>query len=287
MFHQTVPINADDFVDVGSVSGWDVVWALVIVAVAVLVSAIVRRLMRRWLSSFDDLPEAAAAVLRRTTGYVIVIIGVMLALPLLGFDTQPVMMVLLLLAVLVFFTGRPLMESFAAGVIIQARSPFGVGDLIQHQDFIGSVRETNGRTTVIITPDGETVAIPNVAMLRDPIRNLSTEGARRTTVNVGVAYGTDLDVAVNVITEAISGLDAVLDDPPSIIGVADYEDSAIRIEVRSWHLPSILDEFVARDEIIRSVDRALELAGIVIAFPQRDVWLRESSTELPWEEEQP
>jgi len=200
---------------------------------------------------------------------------VLIALPYLGFQSQPVLLILLVVAVLIFFASRPLLESFTAGLIIQARGPFGVGDLIQHEDYLGIVKETNGRTTIIVTPEGQTVAIPNISMLKAPITNLTAEGARRTTVNVGVAYGTDLDAALTVVTSAITGLDLVLDDPEPTIGIISYEDSAIRIQVWCWHLPSMMDEFLARDQIIRSIDRALRDAHIVIAFPQRDVWLRQ------------
>jgi small-conductance mechanosensitive channel len=187
--------------------------------------------------------------------------------------------------VLIFFASRPLLESFTAGLIIQARGPFLVGDLIQHENFLGVVQETNGRTTMIRTPEGEIVAIPNISMIKMPIKNLTSEGARRATINVGVAYGTNLDTAVSVISEAVSDLDKVLADPAPTVGVLAYEESAIRIQVWCWHLPSMLEEFLARDQIVRSIDRALHNAGIVIAFPQRDVWLREPF-DAPQEEEQ-
>lgn len=283
MLFQTIPI--DEFVDVDNVTGWDVASALAILVAAVVVSVVVKRIMRRWLASIVGLPEAAADALCRATGYLIILLGLIIALPLLGFDTQPVLVLILFLGVLVFFAGRPLMESFTAGLILQARSPFSVGELIQHGDFTGVVHEVNGRTTVIVTAAGETVVIPNVSMLKEPITNLSAEGARRTTVNVGVAYGTDLDEAVAVLAAAVSGLDTVLDDPPPTVGVAAYEDSAIRIQVWCWHLPTVMDEFDARDEIIRSIDRALASADIVIAFPQRDVWLRKPAPDISREEQ--
>jgi small-conductance mechanosensitive channel len=281
MYPQTVPVDVNEIVDVVDVTGKDVLSALAIILISVILAVIVKRLIRRWLKSLDGIPEAASDVVARVSGYIIVFVGVLFALPLLGFQTQPVLLVLLAIALLVFFAGKPLMESFTAGMILQARSPFGVGDLIQHEDFVGFVLETNGRTTILETPTGETVAIPNVSMLSHPISNLSQQGARRSTINVGVAYGTDLDVAVDVIATAVAGLETVLKDPPPVVGVAEYEDSAVRIQTWCWHLPLLMDEFLARDEIIRSIDRALDSAGIVIAFPQRDVWLREQSDNVP------
>jgi small conductance mechanosensitive channel len=281
MLFQTVPIEVGDVVDVADVTGQDVLKAVAVVVISVIVAMISKRYIRKWLESLDGVPKAAADAIARATGYLIVFVGVLFALPLLGFQSQPVLLVILSVALLLFFAGKPLLESFTAGIILQARSPFLVGELIKHEDHIGTVIETNGRTTVISTPTGERVAIPNVSMLSHPISNLSHEGARRTTVNVGVAYGTDLDAAVDVIVSTVTGLDTVLKDPAPMVGVAEYHDSAIRIQVWCWHLPSLLDEFLARDEIVRFIDRALRSAGIVIAFPQMDVWMKDPSPDTP------
>jgi small conductance mechanosensitive channel len=281
MLFQTVPIDVGDVVDVADVTGQDVLKAVAVVVISVIVAMISKRYIRKWLESLEGVPKAAADAIARATGYLIVFVGVLFALPLLGFQSQPVLLVILSVALLLFFAGKPLMESFTAGIILQARSPFLVGELIKHEDHIGTVIETNGRTTVISTPTGERVAIPNVSMLSHPISNLSHEGARRTTVNVGVAYGTDLDAAVDVIVSTVTGLDTVLKDPAPMVGVAEYHDSAIRIQVWCWHLPSLLDEFLARDEIVRFIDRALRSAGIVIAFPQMDVWMKDPSPDTP------
>ena len=285
MLFQTVPVDVSDIVNTENVTGVDVLTAVGIILAGILIALGINRLMRKWLSSVDGLPREAREAIGRLTGYLIVLIGVLIALPYLGFESQPVLLILLVIAVLVFFASRPLLESFTAGLILQARGPFRVGDLIRHEDIIGVAQETNGRTTIILTPEGERVAIPNISMIRQPITNLSAEGARRATVNVGVAYGTDLDAAVAIIENAISDLDRVLTDPQPTIGVLEYEDSAIRIQVWCWHLPSMMDEFLARDQIVRSIDKALRSAGIVIAFPQRDVWLRELPTATAEEEE--
>jgi len=269
-----IPPGIDEIVDVDNVTGWDVVAAIAIIAGAAGIAALVRRYTTKWLTSIKDLPEEAGAALGRVAGYTVLLAGILLALPYLGFDTQPVMILLVIVGLLLFFGGKPLMENFSAGIVLQARAPFGVGDLIRHGDHLGIVTEIDGRATVLVTPDGETVRITNSAMLREVIVNLSAEGARRSTVDVGVAYGTDLDRAVMVLRDSVDGLDSVLSTPAPLIGVAAYQDSAILLQVRYWHAPMATDEIIARDEVMRAIARALEKAGIVIAFPQRDVWLR-------------
>lgn len=269
-----IPPGIDEIVDLDNVTGWDIVAAIAIIAAAAGIAALVRRYTTKWLTSIKDLPEAAGAALGRVAGYTVLLAGILLALPYVGFDTQPVMILLVIVGLLLFFGGKPLMENFSAGIVLQARAPFGVGDLIRHGDHRGIVTEIDGRATVLLTPDGETLRITNSAMLREVIVNLSAEGARRSTVDVGVAYGTDLDRAVMVLRDSVDGLDSVLSTPAPLIGVAAYQDSAILLQVRYWHAPMATDEIIARDEVMRAIARALEETGIVIAFPQRDVWLR-------------
>lgn len=283
MLLQTVP-GIDEIVDVENVTGWDVATAIAIVLVAIGISAFVRSFTRKQLKSVKGIPEAARTAITRTAGYITLLFGILLAMPYLGIDTQPVMILLLVVGLLLFFAGRPLMEDFSAGIVLQVRKPFGVGDLVRHVDHVGVVKEIDGRATVLVTPEGETVRIANSVILREPIVNLSREGARRSTVDVGVAYGTDLDQAIAVLSESVNGLHSVLEDPPPLIGAASYEDSAILLQVFYWHAPSAIDEIIARDEVIRSIDQALAQAGIVIAFPQRDVWLR-ATRDDPQDEE--
>lgn len=279
MIPQVAPVGVSDIVNVEEVTGADIVIATAILLISILVAILANRYTKRRMASIHGLPASAASIIARLVMYAILVTGIMFALPLLGFDIQPLLLLLLFIAVLIFFGGQPLMENFTAGIILQARSPFAVGDLIQHKEFIGVVDEINGRVTVITTATGEQVSIPSVSILRNPITNLTACGVRRTTVEVGVAYGTDLDLAIEVIASAVNDLNLVLEDPRPTIGVASFDDSAVLINVRCWHLPSLDDEFFARDQIIRSIDRHLADAGIVIAFPQRDVWLRNDPTD--------
>ena len=96
----------------------------------------------------------------------------------------------------------------------------------------------------------------------------------RTPFDVGVAYGTDLDRAIAALKESVDAVRTVLTDPPPQVVVSSYDDSAIRTQVLYLHAPGANDDSVARDDTIRTIDRALKAWGIVIGIPQQDVWLR-------------
>lgn len=283
MLFQTTP-PLDEIVDVATVSGWDVVTAIGIVLASILIAMFVRRILKRYLTRIDHLSDPISSMMVRGAGYAVVLGGVLLSLPFLGFKIEPTMLLLLIGAVLLFFAARPLMEDFSAGIVLQSRSPFVIGDLIEHEDHRGTVVDVDGRATVLMTDEGVTVRIQNTKVLASPIVNLSVGQHRRSTVTVGVAYGTDLDRAAQVLTDAVTGLEHVLENPNPRALAARYADSSIDFDVWIWHGPSMIDEAEARDDAVRAINRALKDAGIVIAFPQRDIWLR---TEPPDQEEKP
>lgn len=278
MLFQTNP-QIDDIIDTGGVSAADFGKAFAVIVIAIILSIVVRRLLSKYLDRLDQLSDPIASMLTRFAGYTIVTIGILLALPLLGFQLQPAMLLVLLAGVLIFFAARPLMEDFSAGLVLQTRSPFVVGDLIEHEGHLGTVVEIDGRATVILTPTGVTVRVPNTTILSAPIVNLSADEHRRSTVSVGVAYGTDLNAAADVLMTAVTGLTHVLEDPAPRVLAKSYLDSSITFDVWIWHRPTMLEEAFATDEAMRSIDRALAEAGIVIPFPQRDIWFRNPSRE--------
>jgi small conductance mechanosensitive channel len=120
--------------------------------------------------------------------------------------------------------------------------------------------------------EGTEVHIPNSSVIANPIVNLTRRGRRRTRLDVGVEYGTDLAQAQQVLRDTVADVDAVRGDPAPEVYVTEFDDSAINFAVRFWHEPQIREGFVVADEVARAIDDALDAAGIVIAFPQATLW---------------
>jgi len=264
----------DEIVDVDNVTPVDIGSAIAIIIIAVVVATVVRRIMAKYLKRLDQLSDPVGIAVSRSVFLLIIVLGVLLALPLLGFQIEPAMILVLMAAVLFFFAARPLMEDFSASLILQTRAPFVVGDMIRHDQYVGTVADIDGRATIIVTPAGETVRIRNTTILAEPIVNLTAKQHRRSVVEVGVAYGTDLDRAIETLRGAVVNLPRVLTDPVPQFMATAFDASAITIQVWVWHLPTNFDEIATQDEVIRAIDQAFRRDGIVIAFPQRDVWIR-------------
>ncbi len=272
---QVIPVDTSDLtssLDTSSITVWDFVWAVVIVAASFLLAALTRRLILRGLERFEGIAENYRQLIARATGWFVIGFGVIYALTVLGVDLGPAVLALLLFAVIAFFAGRGLLENFAAGLVLQGTTMFEVGDQIETTVGRGTVLEITGRTVVIRTPDGEDVSIPNSTVVNEPLTNLTNQGERRSTVPVGVAYGTDLEEARRVIRDAAASRDLVLEEPAVEALVTEFGDNAVIIDCRFWHDPTILGENRAVDQVARAVYTALGEHGIEIAFPQRTLW---------------
>jgi small conductance mechanosensitive channel len=273
-----VPIPVDvgvitDNFDLSTITTSDLVFAAVALVSSIILSIVAKRALRRILNGIDDMPVLAGDVVAKIVSYVIMTFGVVFALEALGFSLGLLGSLLLLLIVLVALAARPLLQDLGAGLIIQLRRPFGMGDQVAIDEFEGRIDEVSARTVRIITIDGKRVHFPNRKVLEGAITNLTTEGRRLTTFIVGAAYDTDLERAREVIVTAMQSANTVLSSPAPEAFVQEFGDSTINIACRFWHAPEIHAEWVARDEAMRSVKRALDANGITIAFPQRVVWV--------------
>jgi small-conductance mechanosensitive channel len=120
-----------------------------------------------------------------------------------------------------------------------------------------------------VTPDGETIKIPASTVIKSDINNYTEQGLRRTTLAVGVAYGTDLGRAKTVLEDAVASADGVEQLPPPEVLFDGFGDSSLDFVVRFWHLPSIADHWSTKSNVGLALDSALADADIVIPFPQR------------------
>ena len=83
---------------------------------------------------------------------------------------------------------------------------------------------------------------------------------------------------------AVTRAEGVLPSPPAEIHLVRFGESSIDFELRFWHTPTIANELAITDRVVENVDVALKDASIVIAFPQRDIWMREEVPNPPLEE---
>ena len=161
------------------------------------------------------------------------------------------------------------LANFAGGVMILLFKPFKVGDLIESQGHLGSVKEIHIFVTILLTPENKTVILPNAAVSSNDIVNYTTEGVIRVDMTFGISYDSNIKQAKDVLMGIISNHPKVLKDPVPFVGVSELADSSVNLAVRPYTKPQ--DYWDVYFHVYEEGKVALDKAGITIPFPQVDV----------------
>ena len=241
------------------------VTVLAFVAIAKFVSDLVRKGVDR-ASSYQALNSLAVTVTR----VVVIAIGAFLALGILGLDKT----VTSLLAgagvvgLALAFAFQDIAGNFMSGILLAVRRPFKVGDLIESNDFFGTVRGINLRSTLLETPQGQRVIIPNASVVQNPIENYNNRPERRVDLECGVAYGDSLEKAEKIALQALDTLDFVKRDKEPQFFYTGFGASSIDFKLRFWIDFAKQSDFMrARSKAIVALKNAFDDAGITIPFP--------------------
>jgi len=250
-----------------------VVWSLIILALGVLVSNWLARMFRGSLLR-AGLPELIADVFSKLFKALLYVSVVLLAVRALGVGTGSVVVGLSAVIGLVLGFGmQDTMNNLAAGVWIAVTRPFDKGDYVEVAGYSGTVSEVGILSTVLVRPDNEVVLIPNRSVWGKPIVNYTRNPTRRVNIQVGVAYGTDLDRAVRTALDIVRGTPGVLMDPQPQVVIAGLGDSSVNLAIRAWARKE--DYWAVRERIIRGVYERFAAEGIEIPYPQLDVHIRD------------
>lgn len=234
----------DTFADL-SITGWDALLALAVVVAAWLMSRITRRTVARVVARVGGVSDDLRSLSARLAGYLVLFVGVGIALGILGAQVQPVLAVAILIGVVVVLALRGIADNFAAGIVIQSRRPVHLGDEIDALGFVGVVEELNSRAVMIQTRDGRTVHLPNHQLLNGPIVNHTTAVGRRSEVEVRT--GATPDAVINLLAEVVAAIPGVQDEPRPTVLVTAVEPERTTVKVRFWH------EFSAGSAVTSSV----------------------------------
>lgn len=248
--------------------------AITIVIVARVIAIVVGRSVERVLES-RDLDKGMRFAANKITRYVIMLIGVFVALGTMGVDTSAIMAGGAVLLVGIGFGLQKLAENFISGLLLLLERPVRKGDFIDVGGVLGTVEDIGLRATHVISRDGVTMIVPNASLVTSMVINHSVPtNSKRITIKVGVAYKTDLDKAVAVL-EGIAKADAgVSSDPPCEIRHYGFGDSAIELAMVVW-IPEARDELIIASRLRFSISRVCHASGIEIPLPQRQVHLHQ------------
>jgi small-conductance mechanosensitive channel len=173
------------------------------------------------------------------------------------------------------FGAQAIINNLISGWILMSERPVRIGDFVEIDAHRGVVEEIGNRSTRIKRVDGVHLLVPNSQMLERVVVNWTLVDRNfRTTIRVGVAYGSPVRRVSEILMQATVEQPDSLDEPQPIVVFDDFGDNALIFEVFFWCRGGGERELrVIRSDIRYRIEQYLNEEGIVIAFPQRDVHL--------------
>jgi potassium efflux system protein len=224
------------------------------------------------LERFHKAPGSRYTVTTLTT-YAVVAVGTLLSLNTLGAQWSQVQWLVAALGVGIGFGLQEIVANFVSGLIILFERPVRVGDIVTVGDTDGVVTKIRIRATTIRNWDRKELLVPNKEFITGRLLNWSLSAQiTRIMVVVGVAYGTDVEKAHALMREAAAENERVLKDPKPILSFEGFGDNSLTLILRVF-IDDLDHRLATITDLHKAINRKFAQAGIVIAFPQRDLHL--------------
>lgn len=165
------------------------------------------------------------------------------------------------------------LSNLAGGVLLLVLKPFKVGDYIVESGTgkEGTVTEIQIFYTRLLTPDHQTVVLPNGSLANNSLVNVTGQEARRMDIKVGISYKADLKQAKRVLLQVLEEDEASLKDRDRLVYVNELAASSVELGVRCWFRQE--DFWPGKWRVTENCKLALDEAGIEIPYNQLDVHL--------------
>jgi small-conductance mechanosensitive channel len=247
--------------------------ALTIVVVLSLTSWLIRMVSQRLLKGGRD--ANLVQLISRLIWFAALTVLFFTALSMLNVPLGAFAFVTGAIAIGIGFGAQNIINNFISGWILMGERPIRIGDLLEVNNTLGRVEAINTRSTRIKRTDGVRIVIPNSHLLENMVVNWNLgDEYIRIFVSVGVAYGSPVRRVAELIEQAVTEQEDVLQDPEPRVLFQDFADSALLFEAYFWtRLRPGGNLRLLRSEIRFRIDELFRENGITIAFPQRDVHL--------------
>jgi len=212
-------------------------------------------------------------LLVRTSRILVLILFLIISLQNLGVDLLPMIAGLSVAGAGVALAMQGVLSNLAAGLTIIFTHPYKINEYISIAGEEGMVESISLFSTTLIHVDLSRVVIPNRKIAGEILHNYGE--IRQINITVGVAYNTDLELALASINEVLDRNQLVLKEPSPFVQVAKLSDSSIIIGVQPW--VNVPDYPQAIGELNRTVLDIFQKRGINIALPQSEVRLLEKT----------
>jgi len=222
-----------------------------------------------------ELSRGIPGTITSITKYIILSIGLFMALVSIGIDFNKFALLFGALGVGIGFGLQSLVNNFLSGIILIFEHPIQIGDIIKVGDVAGTVKKIGIRASIVKSFDGSEIVVPNGNLISTELTNWTlSDKNRRIDVSVGVKYGSDVKKVEKLLLKCANDNKKILEEPSPIVLFQNFGNSSLDFTLRCW-AENIDNWYLSQSELRFAINQIFEENDITIPFPQSDVYIKE------------
>ncbi|WP_421791492.1 mechanosensitive ion channel family protein [Hyphobacterium sp.] len=255
------------------ISAYDVATGIIALATVFWIVGIIAGYFDRRLRKMEKIRSSTRTLISNVIRIVLYILAFLIGLEIAGVDLTALTIFSGALGIGLGFGLQKIASNFVSGLILLAENSIEEGDLIELSDgTAGFVRKSSARYILLETFDGREILVPNEDMITGRVVNWTLSNNKgRIKIDVGVAYGSDLHKAKELMLEAASNHPMAIADPKPMCVLTTFGESSIDFMLLFWVDDVTAGRLEPQSEVMFAIDDAFRENGITIPFPQRDV----------------
>lgn len=271
LWSYTLPTELGNVVKAVTVA--DLLLSVSIMAISWFMTRNLPGLLEVLILSRIKLQQGASYAITTILTYIIIAIGTIVSLGILGVAWEKLQWLAAALTVGLGFGLQEIFANFVSGLIILFERPVRIGDTVTIGTYSGTVSRIRIRATTVTDFDRKEVIIPNKAFVTERLINWTlSDTVTRIIIQVGVAYGSDLDKVKEILMKAAKDNVRVMTEPEPLVLFTEFGASTLNHDLR-FYVRTLGDRNIAIDEVNRAIDKLCNENNINIAFNQLDVYL--------------
>lgn len=252
-------------------------WIIEILGLLILVSifaGIIKQILKNRILLTLKISDSNREVISTLISFGIAGFGYIITIQIMGINVTSLAVILGGLGVGIGLGFQDLTRNLISGITLLGEGKLRVGDLIEFQGKLGYICEISIRCTIVKTPQGSQLIIPNTELTNSVVVNWHYDNYQgRIEIPVSVAYGSDLLVVTDVLLQSALMVKQVLHNPPPQVVLLNFGDNALIFSLWVW-VERVDRAVVIKSSLLSIIEYSLRQNKINIPFPQRDVWLQ-------------
>jgi small-conductance mechanosensitive channel len=252
-----------------------ILFGILILVVAFISARYLKNVLQKRFYEKARLEQGAQQAISSGVKYFIIGIAAITGLNVAGIPLRSLTIFAGAFGIGIGFGMQNIINNFISGLILFVERPIKIGDIVEIDKLYGTVEHIGARSTRVRSSQNTHIIVPNSSFLQNNVLNWTlSDNLIRTSIKVGVIYGSPTREVERLLYKAVCENEKVLKIPEPLLLFTDFGDNSLNFEVYFWVVVKrMFDRRRIESDIRYQIDNLFRDAGIVIAFPQRDVHL--------------